>query len=68
MTFNLSGTVTPIQFATFTAYSGGLTYTIVSGTKAYKGATRTGTVTFGPTPAIVAGQILLDFGGYPPPQ
>ncbi len=67
VTVDLSGTVTPLQFSSFTAYSGNLTYKIISGTKAYKGATGTGTVSFGPGPAVVAGKFLLDFGGYPPP-
>ena len=67
ITVELSGTVSPLPFPDFTAYSGNLTYKIVSGTRAYLHATGTGSVTFGPGPAVVAGRFMLDFGGYPPP-
>jgi hypothetical protein len=63
---SLSGTVTlyngPFPFA-----SGNLTYKIVSGTRAYHGATGTGAVLYGPGPVLLPGRFLLDFGHYPPP-
>jgi hypothetical protein len=63
---SLSGTVTVYKGAVPFA-SGNLTYKIVSGTKAYHGATGTGAVLYGPGPVLLPGRFLLDFGHYPPP-
>jgi hypothetical protein len=66
VTVALKGTVT-VTKASFTFASGTLTYTIVSGTKADRGATGTGPVLYGPGPVFLPGRFLLDFGNYPPP-
>jgi len=63
---NLKGTVTVVN-GSFPFASGNLTYTIVAGTKAARGATGTGPVSFGPGPVLLPGRFLLDFGNYPPP-
>jgi len=63
---SLTGKVTVykghIPFAT-----GNLTYKIVSGTGADQGATGTGSVLYGPGPALSRSRFLLDFGNFPPP-
>jgi len=63
---SLTGTVTvykgPFPFA-----SGNLSYKIVSGTKADRGARGAGPVLYGLGPVFQPGRFLLDFGNYPPP-
>jgi len=63
---SLTGTVT-IYNGPFPFASGNLKYQIVSGTKAYQGATGTGAVLYGPGPVFRPGRFLLDFGNFPPP-
>ena len=63
---SLKGTVTVVKG--FTSYAtGNLTYEIVSGAKADRGASGTGQVLYGPGPVFGPGNFLLDFGHYPPP-
>jgi hypothetical protein len=66
VTLTLSGTVT-VHRGSFAFGSGTFTYTIIAGTKAYKGAKATGPVLYGPGPIFAPGRFLLDFGNYPPP-
>jgi hypothetical protein len=66
VTVRLRGTVTvykaPVPFA-----SGNLTYRIVSGTNADRGAIGGGPVLYGPGPVPKPDRFLLDFGNFPPP-
>jgi len=66
VTVALRGTVT-VYKGSFSFASGNLSYKIVSGTKAYDGATGAGPVVYGPGPVFEPGRFMLDFGGYPPP-
>jgi hypothetical protein len=63
---SLKGTVT-VYKGSFQWASGNLTYKIVSGTDAYKGAKGSGPVLYGPGPVFAPHRFLLDFGNYPPP-
>ena len=62
---SLRGTVYVITGTGLT--SGLLTYRIVSGTGAYRGATGSGPVLYGPGPALRPGHFLLNFGDSVPP-
>jgi len=66
VTVSLTGTVT-VYKGSFPFASGTLSYKIVAGTKADRGATGTGPVLYGPGPVLLPGRFLLDFGNYPPP-
>jgi hypothetical protein len=63
---SLTGTVT-VSTGPFTFASGKLSYRIISGTKAYLGATGGGPVLYGPGPVFQPGRYLLDFGNATPP-
>jgi hypothetical protein len=63
---SLRGTVTVYQ-GPFTFASGDLIYKIIRGTGAFRGASGSGPVLYGPGPAVVPGRFLLDFGNAPPP-
>jgi hypothetical protein len=66
VTVDLSGSVTVSQ-GPFVFASGKLTYKIVSGTKADRGAVGSGPVLYGVGPVFQPGRFLLDFGNFPPP-